>query len=219
MSKETADIDSYAKIILDYLSLDMATEKLDAIIGFGVLDTRVAERSADLFLEGLSDKLIFTGGYGRLTRKTNGKTEAQTFKDIAVYKGVPEENIVLEEEASNTGENLEFTARLIEKLGIKQDKLILVTKPYMERRLHAAACKQWSNKKTQFIITSPRLSFSEQTSATISKELFINVMVGDLQRIKEYPKLGFQIEQDIPDKVWQAYLRLVELGYDKHLIE
>ncbi len=43
-------------------------------------------------------------------------------------------------------------------------------------------------------------------------------MVGDLQRIKEYPKLGFQIVQEIPDEVWNAYEKLVAAGYNKHLI-
>lgn len=44
-------------------------------------------------------------------------------------------------------------------------------------------------------------------------------MVGDLQRIKEYPAKGFQIEQEIPDEVWSAYETLVAAGYDKHLIK
>jgi hypothetical protein len=42
-------------------------------------------------------------------------------------------------------------------------------------------------------------------------------MVGDLQRIRIYPSRGFQIEQEIPDDVWQAFEKLVELGYDRHL--
>lgn len=44
-------------------------------------------------------------------------------------------------------------------------------------------------------------------------------MVGDLQRIKEYPKLGYQIEQDIPAKVWKSYQKLVAIGYTKHLMK
>jgi hypothetical protein len=44
------------------------------------------------------------------------------------------------------------------------------------------------------------------------------VMVGDLQRIKEYPKLGFQIEQEIPKDVWEAWEELVKLGYIKYLL-
>jgi len=43
-------------------------------------------------------------------------------------------------------------------------------------------------------------------------------MIGDLQRIKLYPEKGFQIYQEIPGDVWQAYEQLVKLGFDKHLI-
>jgi hypothetical protein len=43
-------------------------------------------------------------------------------------------------------------------------------------------------------------------------------MVGDLQRIKIYPGRGYQIAQDIPDKVWSAFEELVRAGYDKYLI-
>jgi len=48
-------------------------------------------------------------------------------------------------------------------------------------------------------------------------EKVINIMVGDLQRIRIYPDKGFQISQDIPDDVWAAYERLVARGFDKHL--
>src|SRR3989338_5454204 len=44
-------------------------------------------------------------------------------------------------------------------------------------------------------------------------------MVGDMQRIKEYPAKGFQIEQGIPNEVWQAYEFLVAQGYNKRLIK
>lgn len=57
------------------------------------------------------------------------------------------------------------------------------------------------------------------SSGTISKDHILNVMVGDMQRIREYPRVGFQIEQDIPQDVWRAYEALVRLGFTKHLIE
>lgn len=47
----------------------------------------------------------------------------------------------------------------------------------------------------------------------------VNLTVDDVQRIKEYAWLGLQIEQDIPDDVFAAYERLVELGYDKYLLK
>ncbi len=44
-------------------------------------------------------------------------------------------------------------------------------------------------------------------------------MVGDLQRIRLYPAMGFQIEQDIPEDVWNAFEELVRSGFDAHLIK
>jgi hypothetical protein len=44
-------------------------------------------------------------------------------------------------------------------------------------------------------------------------------MVGDLQRTKLYPDKGFQIYQEIPSDVWEAYEKLVEQDYTKHLLK
>jgi hypothetical protein len=44
-------------------------------------------------------------------------------------------------------------------------------------------------------------------------------MVGDLQRIKMYPAKGFQVYQEIPGDVWEAFEQLVALGFDKHLMK
>jgi uncharacterized SAM-binding protein YcdF (DUF218 family) len=43
-------------------------------------------------------------------------------------------------------------------------------------------------------------------------------MVGDLQRIKYYPEKWFQIFQEIPYEVRNAYEILVSLWYNKYLI-
>jgi hypothetical protein len=43
-------------------------------------------------------------------------------------------------------------------------------------------------------------------------------MAGDLQRIKVYAEIGFQIYQEIPPNVWNAYEQLVKSGFNEHLI-
>jgi len=50
-------------------------------------------------------------------------------------------------------------------------------------------------------------------------EHWLHAMVGDLQRIKEYPAKDFQIAQDVPDDVWKAYEFLVAAGYTNTLIK
>ena len=87
----------------------------------------------------------------------------------------------------------------------------------MERRSYATFKKHWPDKK--LLVTSPQLSFTAYPNAEIPMERVINIMVGDLQRIKIYPEKGFQIYQEIPSPIWQAYEQLVALGFDKHLVK
>ncbi|MDQ1293237.1 MAG: hypothetical protein QG608_1118 [Actinomycetota bacterium] len=44
------------------------------------------------------------------------------------------------------------------------------------------------------------------------------MLVGDSQRIIEYPRLGFTVEQDVPREVIDAYDRLVRDGFEGRLI-
>ena len=86
----------------------------------------------------------------------------------------------------------------------------------MERRSLATFKKHWPDKR--LIVTSPQISFEDYFSDEATFEKLVNIMVGDLQRIKLYPKKGFQIFQEIPADVWRAYEELVSLGYTKHLV-
>lgn len=212
--------DEYAKILWDYLQLHQIPIKSDIIFCLCSHDTRVAERAAQLMLDGLGEYLVFSGGVGKLTEGMFDKSEAEIFAAIAENMGVPSEKIIIEKESTNTGENVRFTYNLLKKKNIRADSLLLVQKPYMERRTHATFKKQWPNQAAQMHVTSLQLSYEEYLdSSIISKEHILNVMVGDMQRIRDYPKLGFQIEQEIPENVWRAYEKLVELGFNNHLIE
>ncbi|GAA4609277.1 hypothetical protein GCM10023195_37240 [Actinoallomurus liliacearum] len=45
------------------------------------------------------------------------------------------------------------------------------------------------------------------------------MLVGDLQRIIEYPELGFAIAQQLSDQVTAAYHRPVDAGFDSRLLK
>ncbi len=209
-------ISDLAQKIWDYHHLNHTLEKSDLILALGSNDLRVAERAAELYLQGWAPLIVFSGAAGVLTRERFAKPEAEMFADIAWKRGVPESAIITEAQSTNTGENIAFSRRLLESKGIDPDSLILVQKPYMERRAYATIMKFWPGKRV--IAASPPISFTEYPTEDLPMDLVINIMVGDLQRIRIYPGRGFQIEQDIPDDVWRAFEMLVELGYDKHLI-
>lgn len=206
--------DLNAKIIWDYMLMHQELKPQDAIFVLGSNDTRVAEYAADLFLKNYGQYLIFAGGYGKMTLFT--QPEAEVFATIAREKGVPFEKIIVENKSSNTGENILFVRKLLQEKGLNLKSFVLVQKPYMERRTWATFKKQWPEARG--IVTSPNISYEEYANNPRYKDRWIDVMVGDFQRIKEYSAKGFQIPQEIPGNVLQAYEKLLELGYDKYLI-
>jgi uncharacterized SAM-binding protein YcdF (DUF218 family) len=211
------EISNSAKIIWDYMHVGNIIDKSDAVFCLCSHDTRVAIRAADLIKNGYGKYLIFSGGSGKLTKNTFTKPEAEVFRDIAIEEGIDSKQIIVEPNSTNTGENVKFTYELIQDLGLHLQSFILVQKPYMERRTYATFKKQWPKPSTTFSVTSPLMDFDEYVATGLDKDEVINIMVGDLQRIKEYPKMGFQIYQEIPDEVWEAYKKLVTAGFNKHL--
>jgi uncharacterized SAM-binding protein YcdF (DUF218 family) len=205
-----------AKKLWNYHLMHHRLVPSDCILVLGSHDRRVAARGAELYLEGLAPLLVFSGGLGRLTKELWTETEADQFARIAKDMGVPEEAILVENRSTNTGENILFTQQLMQARGLDPQRFIVVQKPYMERRSYATFKKQWPQK--ELLVTSPQIAFEAYPTDEIPLEKMINIMVGDLQRIKVYPEKGFQVYQEIPDDVWEAYEQLVKLGFDQHLI-
>ena len=206
--------------IWDYHKLNQPLSKADAILVLCSYDTVVAERGAQLYLDGWAPWLIFSGGLGTITRRFWREPEADQFARIAVAMGVRREAILIENESTNTGENLSFTKRLLASRHLDPETFIVVQKPYMERRSYATFKKVWPDKRV--IVTSPQVSFEEYlarySNDTLAADEVIAIMVGDLQRIRVYPEKGFQIPQEIPPDVWEAYEALIAAGYDGHLV-
>src|SRR3954454_20919508 len=102
-----------AERVWRYHHMDHELQKSDIILVLGSHDTRVAERGAQLFLDGWAPLLIFSGGLGRLTEDMWTETEADKFAAIAIEMGVPASSILVESRSTNTGENILFTQKLL----------------------------------------------------------------------------------------------------------
>ena len=209
--------DELAKILWEYNNLEQPLRKSDAILVLGSNDIRVARHGAELFLQGYAPLVIFSGGFGVLTSHLFDKPEAEVFADEAIRLGVPSEKILIENRSTNTGQNIVYTRELLEKKGLDVSSFIVVQKPYMLRRPYATFKKQWPGK--DFAVSGPEISYEAYPNEMISRDLLINIMVGDTQRIKIYPEQGFQIPQEMPQSVSDAYEELVRRGYTKHLIK
>jgi uncharacterized SAM-binding protein YcdF (DUF218 family) len=216
----TARTRALAERIWNYHRLGHRLAPADVVLVLCSHDTSVAARGAEVWLDGWAPLLVFSGGLGAVTRRLWREPEADQFARIAVSKGVPADRILIENESSNTGENVRFTRRLLAARGLDPASVILVQKPYMERRSYATFRKVWAGPHV--IVTSPQASLDEYlarySNDALTPDDVLNIMVGDLQRIRIYPSKGFQIEQEIPADVWSAFEELVAAGYDRHLI-
>ncbi len=209
-------ISELAKKIWGYHLMHQTVRKADGIFVLGSNDARVVDRAVELFNQGYATFIVFSGNVGALTKNLFPKPEAEVFADKAKEMGIPEQAILIENRSTNTGENIRFTRELLKEKGLQVKSLILIQKPYMERRTYATYKNEWP--ELDGIVTSPQISFENYPTKDISKELMINLLVGDLQRIKLYAERGIQIPQEIPTEVWEAYKELVRQGYNKHLV-
>ena len=226
--------DNAVQIVWDYLQLGHDLAPADVIVCLGSSDLRVATYAAELFQQGLAPVLLFSGGVGtgpHSGRNLLGwdKPEAEVMAAEAVRCGVPREQILVEPASRNSGENIRFTHELLlaeqQRFAGGLRSIIVVHKPFMERRAYATFMKQWpaaAAARPSISLTSPRLSLAEYLVGTpISRQDTIAIMVGDLQRIKRYaePPYEFQIPQYIPAAVWQAGEQLVAAGFVDNLID
>jgi uncharacterized SAM-binding protein YcdF (DUF218 family) len=206
------DIAAAARTLWDYHLIYHELRPVDAIIGLGSYDLRVAKHCAALFQAGLAPVLLFTGKSGNWTERLYEKSEAETFAEAAIAEGVPREAIKIEPEATNIGENIRYSRDM---LGDGVRSVILVTKPQTQRRVLATVARQWPDVEP--LVTAPPTLFKDQPTADYPFEKLVHEMVGDVKRILDYPEKGFQIAQDVPSHVMAAYEFLLGRGFDGHL--
>lgn len=209
-------IDSDARLVWDYHHVGHVLAPADCIIVLGSHDTRVAERGAEVFGQGLAPLIVFSGNLGALTSGVWERPEAEIFADVAARAGVPRDKMLLETRATHTGENVDFSRRLLREQGREPRTAIAVQKPYMERRTLATFEQRWPELRV--MVTSPQLDFDAYPNDLISREDVIHIMVGDFQRLFLYAQRGWSAPLQIPLGVMDAYRRLVEAGYTGRLI-
>ena len=207
------------QVIWDYLGMHQNLRKADCIVGFGNFNDNIARRAAQLYHEGYAPKVLFTGGVGRNTDGLFTEPEAVRFARVAMACGVPEEDILLEQRSTNTKENIEFTRALLASQGIPTGHILGVHQPFMERRIVSAMGVYWPD--LNFSVTSPQVTIPEYLERAkqqgISENASVSVIVGDFQRMDLYAKKGYQLPQEIPEEAWEAFRKLVAMGYDKQL--
>lgn len=207
-----------AQVIWDYMRVGHALKKADAIVVPGCFDLDCAAYAAELYLQGLAPVIVMTGGVKPLWRepKWQGMNEAKAFAGVAIEKGVPEDHILIEDRATNAGENLGFVDKMLREHGIDAKSVILAQAPTFERRLFATARHHWPDKDA--IVTSRPVAMEDYIGVIVDVHDGLSSMIGDFQRLETYRGLHLA-DETIPAECWTAFKTLVQSGYTKRLCE
>ncbi|MFI0463751.1 YdcF family protein [Saccharopolyspora sp. 5N102] len=207
-----ADVQS----LWDYHDLHHELRPCDVGVGLGGHDLGVADHGVDLYRGGYFPLIVFTGANAPTTVERFPRGEAVHYREHALERGVPDSAIAVEPRATNTAENIEYTREFLAAKGIRCESMLLVSRPYQQRRAFATARKIWPEVK--IVCSSQRLPLDEYVRSIGDVDRVINMLVGDTQRVELYAEKGFAIPQAVPPEVNEAYAHLVEAGYTTRLV-
>ncbi len=204
-----------AALIWEYHQLHHELRACDVAICLGGPDPDVADFAVELYHRKLFPTLVFSGANSPDTVEYYPRGEAIECREKALSLGVPNSAILVEIRATNTGQNVAYSRTVLAEHDLYPATIMLVSMPYMQRRAFATCRKVWPD--VDIVCASEPIEFVEYAKAIGNPPVVLDMIVGDMQRIMEYPKKGFAIEQHVPQAVQDAYERLVNAGYTSRL--
>lgn len=126
--------------ISDFIFVEDALQRADVIFVPGGNYPDCAWKAAALYLEGYAPFILPSGRFSKLTGvfhdpgQKGRKTEWEYLRDLLTERGVPEEAILKEDQATFTWENAIFSRRTLEAMQIDVKRAILVCQTFHGRR-------------------------------------------------------------------------------------
>ncbi len=200
MSTGKSDFDQLVGPVWSFLAPRAEPRQVDSIFVFGGLGLEIPARAAELYLGGSSRHVLITGASGPLTQGTFTKSEAAVFRDAMVERGVPSTSIIVEEQARNSGQNVEYGMKALAEAGIHPKRLALVSKSFIMRRAVATFGSQFPEVKTVPLPPEgPASMYIDRPPRDFAQRL-----LDELARLDDYQAKGFIRPVEIPTDVKRA---------------
>lgn len=189
----------------------------DALVLCGSAVLASVAVAADLLHRGVVPRIVVTGGVGHSTaflRAAVGapddtRSEAAVLGELLVRDhGVPADAVVLEEAATNCGENARFALDLLP--GVR--RVLVVQDPTMQRRTHAVL--EHLDAGLDVRSWAPLVPVGAARDGVWSPERFASLVLGEVRRLRDDADgygpngAGFLGHVDVPADVEAAAARL-----------
>jgi uncharacterized SAM-binding protein YcdF (DUF218 family) len=125
--------------IIAYVAPDVSLFRTKFALVFGTRHgvPQFAEEISGLHRQGYFTNVVISGG----VTSQNNDSEASVLYEALVSRGIPEDIVILEDRAMNTGQNVIFTREKINAFAVED--LLLIGKISSKRRYIMTVRKQW----------------------------------------------------------------------------
>ncbi len=205
--------------IFNFLYVKDKPEPADLIIGFGHFDMKIPDTCTMHYQRGLAPRILFTGGIGAGSADLI-MPEAKAFLERTRKSGpfIPEEAVFLEDKSTNTSENIVFSEKVLANakpplhFGKEIKRIILVANAYRQLRVMLTMKKHFPDVK--LINCPPETTYEKQKLMYQLKfQNFDDLLIGEVDRIKNYPDKGWIDKIDIPPIILDIINREKKLDF------
>ena len=181
---------AFTKAVTDYLLVETSLRKADLIFVFGNHSrTPLAQQAAKLYKKGFAKKIVVSGGvYGDHPLK-----EADDIAQQLIKAGIPKEDILIEDKAQNTGENVIYSKQLVEeKIGLdKVSSVIAIGNIIAARRFLMTLERHWPGLD---LVSAPVNMHDVPKEKWYTVEKFKQQVLTEYKKIPDYFRQGFLAE-------------------------
>lgn len=185
--------DEFLKAVGEYMLVETPLARADVCIVFGGQHAKeLAEHAADLYEKGYFGLVVVSGAVNAI----NGVREAETMRGILVARGVPEDIILYDDKATNTGENVINAMKLLdEKKGLKNIGSVLgIGQIHGSRRFIMTLEKHWPEVTKMF--STPNY-YPAPREKWHSDPEFREDVLREFNKVAPYKEKGFIAEVDL----------------------
>ena len=181
--------------ITKFIFIKDEPEKADIIFIPGSSNWVLAETAARLYKEGKAEKIMPSGMYfyqfGRFMNervtderyKGIYRTEAEFLASVLIKNGVPEEDVIREEKATNTYENAIYSKELLREMKFRIKSAIICPQAFHARRALMTYSDSFPDTKLYVVPTNTQNITADNWYNT---ERGRQVVLGELRKCGEY---------------------------------
>lgn len=186
--------EEFLKAADSYLRVDTPLARADLcfVCGSNTRATLLAQHAAELYYQGYFDRILVSGG----STLADGKNEGESMRDTLLDLGIPEDAIILENKAKNTGDNMINSLPILEKeIGLKNIKTVIVVgQEFAARRFLMTMQKHWPEVQKMFSAPSQYGVARDQWQ---NSPRFMCSMLNDGLKIPQYKEKDFLTDIDL----------------------